>query len=241
MFDHVVIRAADRAATRRFYDCVLEPLGYQATPTGAGYDAWGNFFTAQADGARPPTRRLHVAFSAHTRDVVDAFWRSGVDAGYTSDGEPGLRPQYSEDYYGAFLLDPDGNSAEAVTHERVREGALDHLWIRVADLAATLRFYETIAPILGLRLTSRLPERFHVAGRDASMALVRGSRPTENVHLAFPAPDDETVREFYRVALSAGYRDNGTPGDRPEYHAGYYGAFVLDPDGNNVEAVNHHR
>ena len=53
--------------------------------------------------------------------------------------------------------------------------------------------------------------------------------------------DDETVAEFHRVATSAGYRDNGGPGERPEYHAGYVGAFVLDPDGNNVEAVNHNR
>lgn len=52
---------------------------------------------------------------------------------------------------------------------------------------------------------------------------------SENVHMAFPVPDDATVREFHRVALSAGYRDNGPPGER-HYHPGYYGAFVLDPD-----------
>ena len=49
------------------------------------------------------------------------------------------------------------------------------------------------------------------------------------------------VREFHRVALAAGYRDNGAPGERPIYHPGYYGAYVLDPDGNNIEAVNHNR
>jgi catechol 2,3-dioxygenase-like lactoylglutathione lyase family enzyme len=61
------------------------------------------------------------------------------------------------------------------------------------------------------------------------------------VHLAFPVADDDAVAEFHRVATAAGYRDNGRPGERPEYHAGYVGAFVLDPDGNNVEAVNHNR
>jgi catechol 2,3-dioxygenase-like lactoylglutathione lyase family enzyme len=66
-------------------------------------------------------------------------------------------------------------------------------------------------------------------------------QPTENVHVAFPAPDNAAVDEFHRVALAAGYRDNGPPRERPEYHAGYYGAFVLDPDGNNVEAVCHNR
>jgi catechol 2,3-dioxygenase-like lactoylglutathione lyase family enzyme len=58
--------------------------------------------------------------------------------------------------------------------------------------------------------------------------------------MAFPVPDDATVAEFHRTALAAGYRDNGPPGER-RYHPGYYGAFVLDPDGNNVEAVNHNR
>ncbi|MDQ1730743.1 MAG: hypothetical protein QOK10_902 [Pseudonocardiales bacterium] len=73
-----------------------------------------------------------------------------------------------------------------------------------------------------------------------SFSLVRGE-PTEHVHLAFPALDDATVEAFHRVATAAGYRDNGGPGERPEYHAGYYGAFVLDPDGNNVEVVHHNR
>lgn len=153
-----------------------------------------------------------------------------------------MRPEYHESYYGAFLVDPDGNSAEAVYHARVREGdnVIDHLWIRVADLAAAKRFYETIAPDLGLRIAHERPERFHVTAHDRSFALVRGNPTTESVHMAFPVPDDATVAEFHRVALAAGYRDNGPPGER-RYHPGYYGAFVLDPDGNNVEAVNHNR
>ena len=65
--------------------------------------------------------------------------------------------------------------------------------------------------------------------------------PSENVHLAFPVPDDATVGEFHLRALAAGYRDNGLPGERRRYHPGYYGAFVLDPDRNNVEAVHHNR
>ena len=64
---------------------------------------------------------------------------------------------------------------------------------------------------------------------------------TENVHLAFPASDRATVDAFHRAALEAGFRDNGAPGERPHYHSGYYGAFVLDPDGNNIEAVFHDR
>jgi catechol 2,3-dioxygenase-like lactoylglutathione lyase family enzyme len=71
-----------------------------------------------------------------------------------------------------------------------------------------------------------------------------GSEPqgrTANVHLAFPADDDATVDAFHAAALEAGYRDNGAPGERPVYHPGYYSAYVLDPDGNNVEVVHHNR
>jgi predicted lactoylglutathione lyase len=194
---------------------------------------------AQAREDRPVTRRLHVAFVSRSREQVDAFWHAGTKAGYASDGVPGPRPEYHEDYYGAFLVDPDGNSAEAVYHGRARKGenVIDHLWIRVADLDATKRFYETIAPILRLRIANEQAERFHVAARTRSFALVRGE-PSENVHIAFSVPDDGTVGEFHRAALAAGYRDNGPPGER-RYHPGYYGAFVFDPDGNNIEAVHH--
>ena len=241
MFDHVTIRVSERDASRRFYETVLAGLGHSISHSGGHFDEWNDFGIAQAREDRPVTRRLHVAFVAGSREAVDDFWRTGTQAGYASDGEPGLRPQYHADYYGAFLLDPDGNSAEAVYHGRAREGdnVIDHLWIRVADLDASRRFYETIAPVLGLRVGDMRADRFHVSARDRSFALVRG-QPTENVHLAFPVPDNVTVADFHRVALAAGYRDNGGPGER-RYHPGYYGAFVLDPDGNNVEAVNHNR
>jgi catechol 2,3-dioxygenase-like lactoylglutathione lyase family enzyme len=239
VFDHVTIRVADRDASRRFYETVLAPLGHAISHSGGHFDEWNDFGVAQAREDRPVTRGLHVTFVARSRAEVDAFWRAGTDAGYASDGEPGLRPEYQGDYYGAFLIDSDGNSAEAVYHGRARDGdnVIDHLWIRVADLDASKRFYETITPILGLRIANEQAERFHIAARDRSFTLVRGV-PSENVHMAFPVPDDATVGEFHRVALAAGYRNNGPPGER-RYHPGYYGAFVLDPDGNNVEAVYH--
>jgi catechol 2,3-dioxygenase-like lactoylglutathione lyase family enzyme len=242
VFDHVTIRVGDRDASRRFYETVLASLGHERSHSGDDFDEWNDFGFAAAEAERPATRGLHVAFTAPSRKDVDAFWRVGTEAGYRSDGEPGRRPEYHDDYYGSFLIDPDGNSAEAVFHGRRAKGeaVIDHLWIRVADLEASRRFYETICPVLGLRIAGERPERFHVAARARSFALVRGE-PTQNVHLAFPAPDDETVAEFHRVALAAGYRDNGPPGERPTYHPGYYGAYVLDPDGNNVEAVHHHR
>jgi catechol 2,3-dioxygenase-like lactoylglutathione lyase family enzyme len=75
-------------------------------------------------------------------------------------------------------------------------------------------------------------------GDDASFTFVDdGTEPTERVHVAFAAPDEESVDRFHAAAIAAGYRDNGGPGERPQYHPGYYAAFVLDPDGHNIEAV----
>jgi catechol 2,3-dioxygenase-like lactoylglutathione lyase family enzyme len=242
MFDHVGISVSDRDASKRFYELVLATIGHGITHPGEWYDEWNDFAIAEARVERPVTRGLHAAFCARSRADVDRFWRAGVDAGYESDGEPGLRPQYARDYYGSFLLDPDGNSIEAVTFDKPKddEFVLDHLWIRVRDLGAQLRFWETVVPVLGLRVGWERVQRFHVAGAERQFALVRDDPVTENVHLAFPVPDNAAVEEFHSVAVGAGYCDNGGPGER-DYHPGYHGAFVLDPDGNNVEAVCHNR
>ena len=175
---------------------------------------------------------------------MDAWWRALTAARHPDDGEPGPRPQYSPGYYGAFVRDPDGNSVEAVHHGEPRGGdnRLDHLWIRVRDLVESRFFYETVAPIVGLQVREgSAANRFHVAGESRSFALVREEPVTEHVHVAFPARDRTTVDAFHAAAVEAGFRDNGAPGERPGYHPGYYGAYVLDPDGNNVEAVFHDR
>jgi catechol 2,3-dioxygenase-like lactoylglutathione lyase family enzyme len=241
VFDHVTIRVSDREASERFYETVLRTLGIEKTHSGRDFTEWDDFSLTQADDEDPVTRRLHVAFVAPSRAEVDEFWRVGTGAGYREDGAPGPRPQYREDYYGAFLLDLDGNSAEAVHHGAVREGGvIDHLWIRVADVAASKRFYETVAPHAGLRLRHDTADRCQFVGESGSFSVVAGT-PTEHVHMAFPAEDNATVESFHRAAVEAGYRDNGPPRERPIYHHGYYGAYVLDPDGNNVEVVNHNR
>jgi catechol 2,3-dioxygenase-like lactoylglutathione lyase family enzyme len=241
MFDHVTIRVSDRAASEAFYDLVLGAIGLAKGWSDERFAEWGDFSIAVADSAHPSTRRLHVGFFAPARELVDTFWSAGTRAGYRDDGAPGLRPEYSPDYYGGFLLDPDGNSAEAVTHDRRLEpGTIDHLWLRVADVAASKRFYELLAPYTGFELVVDRPERGSFRGPAAGFSVVAGE-PTEHVHLAFPASDDGVVTEFHAVATAALYRDNGPPGERPAYHEGYYAAYVLDPDGNNVEVVNHNR
>ncbi len=239
MFDHVTIRTSDRAAAERFYDTVLATIGAGQRWTHDPYVGWGDFSLAAATPDQPATRRLHIAFAAPSRALVDEFWRVGTEAGYADDGAPGPRPQYSPDYYGAFLLDPDGNSAEAVHHGEARRG-IDHLWIGVADVAASKRFYELVTPFGGFQLGSERAGFAHFDNEDGSFSVVE-REPTEHVHVAFPAADNATVDAFHRAATDAGHRDNGPPGGRPIYHDGYYGAFVLDPDGNNVEVVCHNR
>jgi catechol 2,3-dioxygenase-like lactoylglutathione lyase family enzyme len=241
VFDHVEIRVSDRPASERFYDTVLRTLGIGRTHTDEEVAEWDDFGLAETTEEKPVTHGLHVGFVAPSREHADEFWRVGTAAGYRDDGPPGPRPEYGGDYYGAFLLDPDGNSAEAVHHGALREGgAVDHLWIRVADVAAAKRFYELVAAYAGFRLRRDLPERAQFAGESGSFSVVQGT-PAEHVHLAFPVDENAAVEAFHRAATEAGYRDNGAPGERPHYHPGYYGAFVLDPDGNNVELVNHNR
>jgi catechol 2,3-dioxygenase-like lactoylglutathione lyase family enzyme len=242
VFDHVGIRVSDRDAAEAFYRTVLGELGLEPSHDGGEFTEWDDFSLGAALPDRPVTRRLHVGFAAPSREHVDAFWRAGTAAGYRDDGAPGPRPQYSDDYYGAFLLDPDGNSAEAVHHGSLRAGGnIDHIWIRVSDLAASTRFYETVAPAAGFRVGRELPDRTQFACVSGSFSIVANGSPTEHVHIAFAASDNETVDRFHRTATASGYRDNGPPGERSTYHAGYYGAFVLDPDGNNIEVVCHNR
>jgi catechol 2,3-dioxygenase-like lactoylglutathione lyase family enzyme len=241
VFDHVTIRVSDRVASQRFYDRVLQTLAIDTTYSDRRFAEWDDFSLTTADEGNPLTRRLHVGFVAPSREHVDRFWRAGTEAGYRDDGAPGPRPEYGDDYYGAFLLDPDGNSAEAVHHDRVRPpGHIDHLWIRVADRAAAQHFYATIAPYTGFALQDDR-ERSHFAGAGGSFSLVPDTPTTEHVHLAFPARENSTVDAFHRAATEAGYRDHGAPGERAHYHPGYYAAYVLDPDGHNVEVVNHNR
>ena len=241
MFDHVTIRASDRAASERFYETVLAVIGIDETHSGEQFTEWNDFSLAPASAWNPVTRGLHVGFGAVSRERVDEFWRIGTDAGHRDDGEPGPRPEYGDDYYGGFLLDPDGNSAEAVHFENVRRG-LDHVWIRVRDVEASKRFYETIAPHARFGVTTDTPERVQfTSDGPGSFSVLSGDHLTEALHMAFTAADDQAVDDCHQAATEAGYRDNGQPGERPVYHTGYYSAYALDPDGHNIELVNHNR
>jgi catechol 2,3-dioxygenase-like lactoylglutathione lyase family enzyme len=124
---------------------------------------------------------------------------------------------------------------------------LDHTGIVVKDLATAKPFYDAVAKALGLGVTQPHKDFFLLGKGQGQIPYlwigtlrpsywVEGSRAGINqMHVAFAAKDQATVDEFHRAAIAAGGKDNGKPGPRQE--AGYYGAFVLDPDGNNIEAV----
>jgi catechol 2,3-dioxygenase-like lactoylglutathione lyase family enzyme len=204
VLSRVTVRASDLDASARAYAALLGPLGLRLEPTAGGLVCAD--FALVAAGDRPPTRGLHVAFGAPSRSAVEAAWRAATEAGVPDDGAPGPRPEYGPDYFGAFVRDPDTNSAEAVHHERVREpGIVDHLWIRVADVAASRRFYADLAPHAGLRHGSDAPDRAQFVGAGGLFSLVRaraGGRMgiadtpvTEHVALAFPADVERTLRD----------------------------------------------
>ena len=154
MFDHVGVAVSDLSVSERFYRTVLSVLGVEPSHADAELVEWEDWAIGPTDREHPVTHGLHVGFRAPDRAAVDAFWQAGIDAGHPDDGAPGPRTIYGSDYYGGFLLDPDGNSVEAVHGNRDRtvpDGSIDHLRFRVRDPQASRRFYTTIAPQGGLR------------------------------------------------------------------------------------------
>lgn len=117
---------------------------------------------------------------------------------------------------------------------------IDHIGIPTADIGAARAFYEAALAPLNIRLLKEDKDgkllHFGTVHPVFSLTAASGAQP---IHIAFAAPDRAAVRAFHRAALAAGARDNGAPGLRPQYHPHYYGAFVIDPDGNNIEAVCH--
>lgn len=116
----------------------------------------------------------------------------------------------------------------------------DHVLVDVSDLDASKSFYVAALAALGISLQEELGDSMAGFGPTAAgFWLAARGRTSSGVHLAFPAPSREAVDTFHAAALRAGGKDNGAPGLRPDYGESYYAAFVIDPDGNNVEAVCH--
>ena len=116
MYDHISIKVKSPAASRKFYERSLGPLGYKvidSSETSAGFGAEdGSALWISGGGGAAPA--VHFAFTAPKRAAVDAFYKAAIDAGGRDNGKPGIRESYGPDYYAAFVLDPDGNNIEAV-------------------------------------------------------------------------------------------------------------------------------
>jgi catechol 2,3-dioxygenase-like lactoylglutathione lyase family enzyme len=175
-----------------------------------------------------------------TKHEDDSEYIDWGDFSIVSDGQPVAKHLHiafsapSPELVAADLRDPDGNSVEAVHMAQERKpGAIAQIRLRTRDVAAIRGFYVAAGFELGV------DEPDHV--QIGPVSYVAGEPVTEHVHIAFRADTNEAVDAFHRAATGAGYTDHGVPGERPDYHPGYYGAFVLDPDGHNIEAVNHNR
>jgi len=125
-FDHVGVSVSDIARSKAFYSAALAPLGVKvameiappppSTYVGVGYGRSGKPDFWIGGGAGPATTPIHLAFAADTRAQVDAFYAAALAAGGRDNGPPGVRAIYHPNYYGAFVLDPDGHNVEAVCH-----------------------------------------------------------------------------------------------------------------------------
>lgn len=112
---------------------------------------------------------------------------------------------------------------------------IDHIHLRARDLDNAKRFYRAVLTAIGRADAIRETDSYFSADE---LWIDAADGPTSRIHLAFQVPDRETVAKFHAAGLAAGGADNGAPGER-RYHPGYYAAFLLDPDGNNIEAVHH--
>jgi lactoylglutathione lyase len=126
------------------------------------------------------------------------------------------------------------------TQELHRGRLIDHIQLVVKDIAAAKRFYTAVLGVLNIPIGGESEDyiwadELFISSKDSAAA---DGVLTGRTHFAFQAKNREAVERFHTAALAAGGRDNGKPGERP-YHPGYYAAFVIDPDGNNIEAVFH--
>ena len=126
LFNHVQIKVKDLERSRKFYDPVMEALGYQVVlemndvVIGYGTTVHDMFEIRKFDEESLLSEHVHVAFNASRKESVDAFYRSALANGGKCNGEPGFRPEYEEGYYAAFVIDPDGHNIEAVFSEKVK-------------------------------------------------------------------------------------------------------------------------
>ncbi|MEM1275208.1 MAG: VOC family protein [Pseudomonadota bacterium] len=277
MMMHMTLGSNDLGKAARFYDAVMPILNHARAPISLdGFLAYAPI-TGVSSGAatgqqtagrispflcvcRPydgqPANQgngFHIAWAAADKAAVEAFHAAALAHGGTDEGAPGPRPQYSADYFAAYIRDPDGNKLQAVFYEDGRQTGpggtiLSHVTLPVDDLAAGLAFYEPVFASVGV---TRHPSgetpgedyAFSHNGADLPVVYVqrpfdgKSAAPGNGQHVSFFAATSAEVDQFYQTAIRLGARDEGPPGLRPAYTQPYYAAYIRDPWGTKIQAL----
>ena len=263
MYSHFTLGSNDLEKSKTFYDPVLNNLGLVLLSGDADKDYLmyglenGDFphlFVSRPFDDLPATwsNGFHLAFNADSQASVEGFYESAMQNGGTDEGEPGLREHYDEDYFAAYVRDPDGNKLQAVCYLNGRRHGqtnpiISHITFGLAELNREKKFYDGILGALGIQF---LPEESdHEScgyGNPDSELPVFYVQPTfdgrpatwgNGVHVALLAESRKQVDDFHHQAISNGGTSDGAPGLRPQYSPNYYAAYVRDPLGNKLQAV----
>ena len=265
MFSHFVIASNDPAARADFYAATLPLLGYTRQPGDPAELVYAHksglpwIVVARPDDGRPaePGNGYHLAFHVLDEKIVQAFHAAALAAGGSDEGGPGLRLHYAEDYYAAYLRDPDGNKLQAVTYPRGRKAGpggaeISHITFGSNDLPRAAAFYRAVLAPLGLaRLPEEESDEEDVAFGHPGCALpvlfpqkAFDGRPAKPPHGNIPvlsAPDRAAVEALHRAGLDHGGQALAEPGVRADAlsRAGQpqgFSAGLADPDGNPLYA-----
>lgn len=263
MFSHFTLGTNDLPRAEDFYSALMATLGQTLVDSSSEY---GYLMFAPPERRHPhlficrPFNNLpatwsngyHIAFNTPDARTVDLFHETALGKGGYDEGQPGLRPQYAKDYYGAYVRDPDGNKLQAVCYTGGRRAAssgdiISHITIGHTDIERERTFYLAVLGTLGI---TELPEEgdamsagFGLAGFQLPVVYVQPTfdgRPAtwgNGTHTAFAAPSRNSVDRFHAAALAHGGTCDGPPGLRPHYSEHYYGAYVRDAVGNKLQAV----
>ncbi len=243
MFDHVGIRVADQDASKRFYATVLAALGIELDTDEPGLLEWDDFALGRIRAGAP--RRRAGCTSASWRRRASTSTRSGGRAPRPGSATRRARPAARVP---RRLLRRASCSTPTATAPRpsttatcARAGTSTTCGSASPTCAAAAAFYREISPSPASSCATRTPAaRTSPAPPPRSCCSRTSGRPSTCTSRSRRTRTPPSTPSTH-AAIAAGYRDNGGPGERPEYHEGYYGAFVLDPDGNNIEVVCHNR
>lgn len=263
MFSHFTLGTDDLERAQSFYTSVLATLGQSLLETAPdeGYLMYGppdrghpHLFISRPFDGLPATwsNGFHIAYRVLDTAAVERFFEAALAHGGYDEGEPGMRPQYSADYYGAYVRDPDGNKLQAVCYTGGRRAGatgdiVSHITLGLADLDRERSFYSAVLGALGI---VELPEEsdeessgYGIVGYELPVVYVQPTfdgRPAtwgNGTHTAFAADSRDAVDRFHAAALAYGGTCDGPPGLRLNYSPNYYAAYVRDPVGNKLQAV----